>query len=154
MSTSFDTVRNEQIVAIRALTPTSLAGSPFVASLGEHDFRTWAQATGKDSLRRFDIEDVFSDSAPEVSGHDVLYRPRQCDVLVAYPHDYRYGAQNRRSLDRVIREDMSAIDYVIGAWGTGNYTDACAQLQSVSVETYEAVSILVIRYMLHFSEVF
>jgi len=151
VSTTLAIVRDEQITAITAIVPLSIAyDHRFEVSEGSYDFRAWAQANPSAAFRRFDTEDAFADAVPDVFDGTRVYTPRAADVLVAYPRNYQYGSQGLRSLDRVMREDMNTIVATLG--GTSIYTDCAAILQSVTIETYEAVSILAVRFALHFTE--
>ena len=144
MTTTLAAIRDEQIALIQALTPTSLAATKLRVSLGELNFREWAAAHPEASLRRFAIQDIWDYDIPEVHGGDMVFDPARVEVIVAYPKSPAlYGSDNARDMRDIIREDASLIDYTIGAWGTGNYSDASAVRESLELEDAGAVVLAV-----------
>ncbi|MHC4701701.1 MAG: hypothetical protein ACYTFQ_14140 [Planctomycetota bacterium] len=149
-TTTFETMRATQITQIEAISPDSFSDVPFRVNRAEMDFRAWAGSLPANTLRRFAIVDLFDYEPPETSNEDVEWIVGTQEVLVAYPDDNRYGGDNRRDKRDVMREDMYAIDNVIGHRGTRNYTDGHAVLDTWNIEHDEGVSILVLTYTFRF----
>lgn len=149
-TTSYESIRASQITAIRAITPTCLADVSYLPHLEETEFRDWAQENATAALRRFSVLDLFDYDDIETSNTDVEWTIGRNEVVVAYPRDYRYGAENRRDLNDVIREDERQLEGAIGARGYSNYTDAAAIREGFTVEETDSVVFLVLTYRFHF----
>jgi hypothetical protein len=153
-TTTYAAMRTTAITQIEGLTPTSLASTPFRSHREETDFRTWAEGNKTGALRRFSTQDLGGYDAPEVSNLDLEWRVGTCEVLVAYPNDFRYGPGAEHDQRDIMREDFKAIDDVIGHRGTGNYTDGhmVREEGNPQFEEGENVTLLAITYTYRFWE--
>lgn len=115
--------RNLMVAAIAGLTPALLSSDRFLVAEQLEDFDLWAETNPAAAFRRFAIRFEAADQ-PLVSNTDVELRRVTFAVLVAYPHDYRYGSDNQRSMDDLMESDQHQIEGVIGLRAFTGYPDA------------------------------
>ncbi len=149
-TTTYEAMRATMIAQIEAIAPTSFDNAPFRVNRAEMDFRAWAADNPTACMRRFAVVDLFDYEPPETSNEDVEWIVGTQEILVAYPNDNRYGGANRRDQRDIVREDMYAIDNVVGHRGTRNYTDGHAVLDAWNLELDEGVSILALTFTFRF----
>ena len=151
MTTTFETLRDEQAALIAALTPVSLEDVPFVQHIDERPLRDWAQEYPQACFRRFAIADVFDYMPPAISTYGTERVEGSHEVVIAYPVDYRYGAQNRRDRWDVMREDEKYVDERIGLNHAYNaYSEGHCVRTSAVREEGPAVAFLVMTYVFRF----
>ena len=157
-TTTFAAFRAEMIIAIQALTPSKPLHDrkpAFKLAKDEVDFREWAPAHPTTCTRVFTIYDLFDDEPIEISDGTADLQPVRVEVLMAYQHDFKYGANNIRARQDVIREDYRDFEKALGINGTANYTNGCTIKEDgppFDVEPLRnaGVSILVIPYLVRF----
>ncbi|HEX5728459.1 hypothetical protein [Microbacterium sp.] len=121
-TTTYEAIRDAQIVAIEAAIPSSHVAMRFKVHPLDQEFDAWTEEHPDACFRRFDIANNFdyqiegtTDGATDRYNHTVT-------VSVAYPLELaRYGVANHRSLDGVIDVDFSRIDGAIGRRAAVNY---------------------------------
>ena len=149
-TTTFESVRNTQLSTVEGLTPSLVSEIKFLRHNEESNFRTWCEENPQAAFRRFSIVDLYNYEPPEISNADVEFVVGREEVVICYPEDYRYGADNFRDLRDLIRSDQYQIDDALGHRGTGNYTDAHAVLETVTMEDEEGISFLSLIYVFRF----
>ena len=150
MATTFATFRDEQAALISALAPVSFADVPFREHRDERDLRAWAREFPSACFRRFSIHDLFEYDPPATSTYDQEWVTGRCELVVAYPADFRYGQQNRRDQSDVVREDEKYLDEKVGLEATGSYTEGWCVRQSTEHAKDAGVSFLVMTYGFQF----
>jgi hypothetical protein len=139
------------VTQIQGITPTTLSRNLFRESLDEEELRFWAEDNSTACFRRFSVGEMFGYEVPIVSNNDVEWKETMCDVVVSYPKTWAlYGANNRRSLDKIIEQDLVSIDDVIGARGMANYSEGHAVISSHEIEEGEKVVFLVSSFDVRF----
>jgi hypothetical protein len=128
-------IRNRVIALLEAITPTSLAGTPFrgYRNEGDADFEAWAGKNPSAAFRRVQVRQVGEEDPPLVS-HVTEERVRlKLEARIAYPQTHRYGDKNGLSRDDVIAEDWLKINRAVGIYGRGNFsgTHDCTPLGAV-----------------------
>ena len=119
-TTSYAAIRDDQIAAIVAITPTSHSDVKFRCHDHEDtDLREWADKSPQAAQRVFSVEYLFEDEAP-VSNMDAEPRQVTAEIVVAYRKDKKFGALQRRKLSDVMREDFIAINNAAGVRGYSN----------------------------------
>ena len=150
--TTYEAIRDDQITAIAAITPTSHSGTKFIVSLDEGDFRAWAERFPQACFRRFTIRYLSEDEA-ENSNLDVEFRTVQAEVVVSYPNNRKYGSHNTRDMNDVMRQDAISIGNAAGVRGYGSLgPDATVTNSKPEHETGDAVSFLVMPYTVRYWE--
>ena len=152
-TTTYEAIRDDQIAAIVAITPTSHADVMFrVADDEMIPFRYWAAAHPQACYRRFAIE-YLSEDIPEASNLDAENRTVTAEIVVAYPNDKRYGALNRREQSDLMRQDWIAINNAAGHRGYASLgPDATVTESTVEYERGPAVTFLVGTYRVSYWE--
>ncbi len=114
--TTYHDIREDQIAAIVAITPTSLADVKFRAVEEDaDDFRDMAEAQPQGCLRWVSINSLSEQlDSPML---DAVQTMVTAEIVVAYPADGRYGTPKKRMLEKVMREDHKAIESAAGILG-------------------------------------
>lgn len=141
-------VRDELATAVRNLTGASLAHVPFKPHDNRQDFRTWCNANPNAAFRRFQVRDVGTVSGSEVYDAQQAWHVTEMECVVAYPRDFRYGAQALLDLDDVLWADLNAIDNAIGS--SGNATTACVTTLQKDTEEGAGCTFAVLRVQTEF----
>jgi len=149
-TTTYETIRDEQIAAIAAIVPTLKADVPFIAAKEHVDFRSWAEKNPQAALRRFTVVDLFDENPTEISNYDVEDRRVRAEIVIAYPKTYAYGIDANRDRRDVIRSDRIAVVNAAGIRGGANVTRASIYDQDVTVEDGDRVVFLVIEHSIFF----
>ncbi len=133
LTTTTALIRDQQAAVIEALLPGSMSSDSFRQFKDETDFRDWAEENSRAALRRFYIEDQFTDEGPTISDTVDEEITTNFEILVAYPRDGRYPGRNNRSdmLD-IMTADLHQIDTAIGHRGSSNYVSG--QQKALSLE--------------------
>lgn len=122
-NTTAAAIRSQMVTAIEAVVPVAMSGDRFLHAQHEVDFDRWAEENPSASFRRFSVRFEAADQ-PLVSNTDRELRRVTFAVLVAYPHDYRYGSDNLRSMDDVMEQDQHSIEGAVGLRGFLNFADS------------------------------
>jgi hypothetical protein len=124
MATTYEAIRDRQIVLVEALTPTSMSATGFRVSRDTEDFRGWADKSDVAAFRRFSISEFFSEDLPEVSDESEEWIDGTQEIDIAYDKGKgsKYGRGRRRDMNDIMREDEHLIRKALGAYGRGNYT--------------------------------
>lgn len=131
-TTTMETIRDNWITVIEALTPTSIPSVTFHVERGEVDFDDLAERQ-PDIFRRFTIEDLATYPPSEMSDMVAELLETEVEVRVAFPKEWGiYGSNNSRDARDVLREDMFQIDKAIGHNGGANYVSG--QIASKAIE--------------------
>lgn len=153
-ATTFVAFRTEMFAAIDAITPTTPLHDrtpAFRLADDEVDFREWAPNNPDACTRMYTIYDLLDDDPIEITDATSDLQPIRCEVLVAYQHDYKYGAAKQRARQDVIRQDYRLLESALGVNGSANYTNGSTLKEDspFDVELYKdhGVSILVIPYL-------
>lgn len=141
----------EMITAVQGITPTTPLHSrtpAFKLADDEQRFREWAPANPDACTRVFTIYDLFDDDPVESSDAVADLQQARVEVLCAYQHDKKYGANNTRAMQRVIREDYRELETTLGIHGSANYTNGCTLKDDdapFSVEEFTAFGVSILR---------
>lgn len=154
MATTSAAIRDRMITVVQALTPTTLADTPFRAHREAGDFREWAMSHANACLRRFSIRDTFLTDTPDATNLDVEWVTTTMEFACAYPTTYRAGPDGMRDSDDLIEQDMHAIQHAIGTRGYGNFTDGVMQDADVSVEENDEVRVLNLTFSVGYYRAF
>lgn len=152
-TTTYEALRDAQLAAIEAINPGAHSRERFARHRAERDFRSWAEAAPKACFRRFAVEDLHQYDPIDAS--DMVQEPRfgRGEIVIAYPTDFRYGSDNVRDLNDLIRRDTVAIINAAGYRASHLYTDAAVyQGEPPRTEQVEGVTFLVIEYRFFFWE--
>lgn len=121
MTTTFETIRNQQATVIEALTPAAQSGVRFIRHR-EGTFMDWVEANPKACMRRFQISSNFDMEQGPTADGSVEGCRHTMELRVAYPLMMgRYGPENDRDMDDMMMADLHAIDAAIGLNGASNY---------------------------------
>lgn len=128
---TLEAIRDQALTKIEALTPTTLPADRFRRHRAERDGRLedWAEAHITACLRRVSAREIGPEEGPLVSDFQSETVRTVVEVRIAYPQTHRYGKDNARDRDDVIREDWKKIKYAIsgdGGAAKGNFTTATA----------------------------
>lgn len=152
MATTFEAVRDAQAVILEALVPTKESGTRFKRHR-EGEFMAWIADNIKACFRRFQILSNFDDAQEPTSDGSLEGCRHSMDLRIAYPSRLgKYGAENERDMEDVIRADMRQIDAAIGLNGGSGYVTgqhACIR-QSQSVIDVPGARVLSIIYELQY----
>jgi hypothetical protein len=119
-TTTYAAIRDDQIAAIVAITPTSHSDVKFRChDYEDTDLREWAPKNPQAAQRVLEINYLFEDESP-VSNLDAEPRMVTAEIVVAYRKDKKFGALQRRKLSDAMREDFIAINNAAGVRGYSN----------------------------------
>lgn len=154
--TTFAQIRDAQVTAIRAITPTQHPTLKFALARGEKPLREWAKANPQAAFRQFTISNGFSYTGPEISNCDVIWQRMTEIVEVAYPRQMgRYGSDNERDMHDLIDADWRKIDGAIGHVGYASFVagqNFCSLLEGQpSIEQDGDLVFLTMQYEVGFS---
>jgi len=124
MASTQAAIRDRVRTLIEGTTPTVLAGDKFRSHRNEQgaDFIAWAEANPAAALRRFQARFDGSEDPPEVSNTDTDLRHATMVILIAYPHNARYGADQAMDRDDCIDSDWGLVNGKIGIYGRANFS--------------------------------
>lgn len=152
-ATTFETIRNQQVAVIEALTPTKIAGHGFRAHREQAEYMAWVEKNPAASLRRFQIlSGLDIEASPSSDGHVELWR-HTFELRVAYPRQFgRYGKENERDMEDVIELDIRQIDGAIGRHGFANYVagQQLCERESTGVVDLAGAKVLSITYLVQY----
>ncbi len=121
-TTTFNLIRSQFTVLMESLIPTSNTGVRFRRHRDEKDFFDWCGENKSASWRRFEVRGGMSYEGPEITNTDLEFHRMPASVTVAYPLEWgKYGGSNRASLEKVVEEDMHAIDDTLGLRGLAGW---------------------------------
>lgn len=122
-TTTLEAIRDQQETVILGLVPGSSASDAFRLYRAHVDFRSWSEQNTQACFREFNIEDQGDrdDSSETVSNMDQEEVTASLELVIAYPHDYNYGYENRRDMLDMMRQDAEQIRLAIGIQGASNY---------------------------------
>lgn len=151
MTTTFETIRNQQATVIEALTPTQHADRKFLRHREQAEFMAWVTANPKACFRRFQILANFDiEQGPTADGSIEACR-HTMELRIAYPKQMgRYGAENERDLEDMFAADLHKIDAAIGLNGATNYVanqDICRKTAQGVIDL-EGARVLSVTYEL------
>ena len=124
-------IRDRAITVIKAIVPSSDSTLHFIPFENEFaaDFRYAMNGAPDGGHRRFQVRTTGLGRGPTVTNSDVEERILELEVVVAYPQDHRWGADNALDRDDVMEQDRNLIETEIGVRGAANFTastaDAC-----------------------------
>lgn len=125
MASTAAAIRDRVRTLIEALLPTQLSADKLRSSRNEvgADFQDWAEKNPTSALRRFQARDDGEEDPPEVSNTDTDLRHFSIVVLVAYPQNARYGADQAMDRDDAMDSDWGLINGLggIGIYGRANF---------------------------------
>jgi hypothetical protein len=126
MPTTFNSIRDQQIALIEALTPSSLSGQKFRRHREATPFMGWVEANPAACFRRFEILRNWDDDQQPTSDGSLEGAAHSMEVRVAYPLREKglYGPENERDMDELIDQDRRLIDGAIGLNGGVNYVSS------------------------------
>lgn len=135
MASTAAAIRDRVRTLIEALLPTQLSADKLRSSRNEAgaDFQDWAEKNPTSALRRFQARDDGEEDPPEVSNTDIDLRHFSIVVLVAYPQNARYGADQAMDRDDAMDTDWGLINRAIGIYGRANFSGSydCTPLGAV-----------------------
>jgi hypothetical protein len=155
---TIEAIRDRLLTLIEAITPTTLSGNKFLRHRAERDGNLvdWAEKNPGACLRRVGAREVGPDEPPTVSNMTEERVIGVLEIRIAYPQTHRYGPDNARDRDDVIREDWKKIKYAIsgdGGAARGNFTGTydCTPLPAtMEFDRGQGVDFMVIRWMCSF----
>lgn len=128
-TTTFASIRRQMVATIKALTPTSITDDLFRLTESEAvDFAGWAEENAASTFREYEIIEGQTRRV-DPADHQVEMRETDCEVVVAYPHQwglYQHATvertqRNRAAMRAILEEDASLIAKNIGIKGADNY---------------------------------
>jgi len=140
MTSTEEQIRGLLITAVQALTPSVLAETRFRVHREAEAFEDWCTRNGTAALRRLSIRDTGENVFPIVTDTVVEERVVIFEIQVAYPDNSRYGADEGRDRDDVMRSDFYQIEGVIGLRGYATYAGSATWLQEQSSPAYTRVT--------------
>jgi hypothetical protein len=123
-ATTEEAIRSIMLTVIAAITPGLLIRDLFRAYNESDEFTAWCESAPDACFRRFSVRDTgdtdgqFETNTTEERRHVIF------SVLVAYPDNYRYGADQGRDQDDVMVSDRYLLEGAVGLRGYGNFTNA------------------------------
>lgn len=150
MTTTFETIRDRQATLIEALTPLLESGAKFKRHAVADEFMTWVEANPRSCFRRFQILSNFDDIQEPTADGAVEGCRHTMELRLAYPLSMgKYGRENGRDMEDVIRLDMNLVDKTIGRHGGSNYVSGqhAAIKQSQLVIELTAARVLSMNYL-------
>lgn len=160
---TLEAVRDQALTKIEELTPTTLPADKFRRHRAERDGRLedWAEAHVTACLRRVSVREVGPEEGPTVSNLTEERVRTVIEIRVAYPQSHRYGRDNARDRDDVIKEDWKKIKYAIsgdGGAARGNFstvTDGsydCTPLPAtMEFDRAQGVDYMVVRWPIEYT---
>lgn len=152
-TTTFASIRDQQVITIRAITPTRRAAKKFELYPGEAEFSQWCELNPQACFRIFEISSPLDAIRPLVSNTDIVDTEQSMNVEIGYPLDYgEVGANNQRELEDLIDEDKWRVDQAIGLHGSPNYVDGqhMAELENSFLLRVEQIQVLALEYRVVF----
>jgi len=148
-TTTYETIRTDEIAAIAALTPGKLSSVRYRLHRNEEPLRDWAELNPQACFRVFTVQNLFDDEPPEVINQQRFIKGLQ-EVVVAYPRDYRYGNQNILDMHDIMDQDKNQIDVSVGEAGFASLANVSNLLQRSTVELGDKVCFAVLVYRHHY----
>lgn len=111
-TTTLATIRDQMIVKIEALSPSSLADKPFRRAKKRLPIRDWAgqQNSGSAVLRRFEITRTGAAGDPPLMDPSTVERDEEIAITLAYPVlPALYGSDDMDDMEEIIRSDARQI---------------------------------------------
>lgn len=149
--TSFAAIRDAQVAAIKAITPTVRSDIQFVPVLDETDIRSWSGGNPQAATRRFSIYWLGEEREGVILQAERVHV--DAEIVVAYlATPMRYGAENIRDRQDFLESDRKDVEKAAGVVGYPNLTvDATVYRSSWTVERGDGVVFLVLSYTVAFS---
>lgn len=157
-ATTAPALRDYIIALVTALTPDVLSGDRFIAfrNEGNGDFVVAMEAAPAGALRRVQVRYSGDDDPPIVTNTDHERQLVTFQIMVAYPHTGRYGADMALDRDDVMRSDQHQLEETVGLYGQANFVspnpNACWRDAPVSRLAGTSVDFLVVDLTLEFVE--
>ncbi|TXH41027.1 MAG: hypothetical protein E6Q97_38485 [Desulfurellales bacterium] len=116
-------IRDRIAELLTAATPSVLGLDRFVEFRNEGDasFLDWCESSAASAFRRFQVRHDGDFARVNVSNGDVEGLTETFTISICYPHDYRAGAQQAISRDKLIDADWHQFNRVCGLYGRGNF---------------------------------
>lgn len=130
-ATTSAAIRDVMITAVQALTGTVRADVKFrphdQRSMAGTEFQLWCDKNPTGAFRRFSIVDDGNEQPVGASNTDVDRVQLEYELIVAYPRDHRYGAQQKLDAFDVMKSDLNQLAYAVGyrAFATLDAANAC-----------------------------
>lgn len=143
MTTTVAAIRETMVDAIQALVPAGILAPRFVPyreDTSRTAFRLWAEKNAAAAFRRFSLRVLPGVEPQAPHDYNVRREVARLELVVAYPHDYRYGASGAISLDTVLASDMAQLVDAIGTRGYATITPAADAVVTDEGHTFEDVS--------------
>ena len=117
-ATTSAAIRDTMITEVKAITPALNAGVKFRAhdqrSMGGTEFQLWCDKNPTGSFRRFSLVDDGTRTPTGASNTDVDWVEVEYELMIAYPRDHRYGAQQKLDAFDVMDSDTNQLAYAVG----------------------------------------
>jgi len=114
---------------VESISPQVLSGDRFIAHRESEPFLPWCESASDACLRRFSIRDTGDNLQPPITNTTEAWLTVIFEVLVAYPDNYRYGSDQGRTQDDVMRSDYHQVDGVLGLRGQPSFSGVAAWLK-------------------------
>jgi hypothetical protein len=121
-TTTWDTIRDNMIAKLNAITPSVLAQYAFHRAPDVRTtLRKWARRNAMSAvLRQYEIVREGPSRTPSIVHMQQLQRNEDCEIVIAYPvQPSLYGERGLDELERVIRLDARQV--VDTVFSQGNY---------------------------------
>jgi len=130
-TTTWGAIRSQMVTTIKALTPATLAATPYMLTETEHpNFRAYAEENDVSVFRVYEIAPLGT--TDEIGGMNFQagLRETPCELVMAYPEtawgNYAGKQTSVRTvvaaMHALIEEDLEQIAQAIGVRGSANYT--------------------------------
>ncbi len=153
MTTTFEAIRDRQATALEALTPSEISATRFRRHVVAEDFMAWVEANTAACFRRFQSLSNFDDTQEPTADGSLEGCRHTMDLRVAYPLQMgKYGKDNGRDMEDLMRADLAQIDRTIGLNGGATYVTGqhLCQKQSQAVLELEAARVLSVTYLIQY----
>ncbi len=148
MSTTFQTIRAQQVALIEAIMPARMATKRFSRHRDRLPITPWIEQNPTSAFRRFDVRMTLDlEQMPTSDGNLALWR-HGVDVVVGYPRQ-----DTDRDRDDLLTSDLGQIDKAIGLYGGSDYSaglDLC-EFRGSSLDESEAAHVLVISFVVQYT---
>lgn len=134
-TTTLSAIRSNMESTMLGLTPTSMPSIKYTLHREQEFFQDWAIDNPQAALRTYQIRDLTTYEAPEVSDSEIEERTGTLEVMIAYPEEEmgRYSQRgNFRGLDDVLEEDREQLLAALGRRGHGNYPAGAIPVQATA----------------------
>jgi hypothetical protein len=139
MTTTFEAIRDAQLVVIEALTPSQHADKPFRRHREAVEFMAWIAANPKACFRRLQALSNFDMEQGPTADGSVEGCRHSMELRIAYPLSMgKYGAANQLDMEDLMKQDLHQIDAAIGLNGGANYVSSQHDCRKTAQAVLEA----------------